>query len=217
MTSNKCRLGLANRPDSLDPTRPARLFGQYGKKHRRYLASVLSEVGTAISSSELCLAVADGPILFCSIENDHEHVLRAYAGAFSEQLHDSPEQRFLLFRTAGVEHGDLDVHDIGAPGDAVGITIAEVRSVMLRDSHELVVFGHVQHLAHRAVKAVKDRLPIGFRLSCVERNVKDRHRGAFRSTTRTILDIIVNLDDRVKNESMERAEWWAHVSLTSKR
>jgi nucleoside-diphosphate-sugar epimerase len=29
----------------------------------------------------------------------------------------------------------------------------------------LVVFGHVQRVAHRAVKAVEDRLPVGFRLS----------------------------------------------------
>jgi hypothetical protein len=55
--------------------------------------------------------------------NGHEHVLRADAGSFAEQLRDPPEQRFLLFHGAGAEHGDLDVHDIGAPGDAVGIAI----------------------------------------------------------------------------------------------
>jgi hypothetical protein len=53
-------------------------------------------------------------------------------GSFAEQLRDPPEQRFLLFQGADVEHGDLDVHDVGAPCDAVGIAIAEVRSVMLR-------------------------------------------------------------------------------------
>jgi hypothetical protein len=118
----------------------------------------LADVG-AIGSSELREAVADGPILFRGIENGYEHVLRADAGAFAEQLRDPAEQRFLLFHGAGVEHGDLDVHDIGAPGDAVGIAIAEVRSVMLRDGHELVVLGHVQRFTHRAVEAVEDRLP----------------------------------------------------------
>jgi hypothetical protein len=103
------------------------------------------------ASSELGEAVADGPILFRGIENGHEHVLGAEAGSFAEQLRDPPEQRFLLLQGAGVEHGDLDIHDVGAPGDAVGIAIAEVRSVMLRDGHELVVFGHVQRFAHRAV------------------------------------------------------------------
>jgi len=74
-------------------------------------------------------AVADGPILFRGIENAHEHVLWANAGSFAEQLRDPPEQRFLLFRGAGAEHGDLDVHDISASCDAVGIAIAEVRCV----------------------------------------------------------------------------------------
>jgi hypothetical protein len=66
--------------------------------------------------------VADRPILFRGVENVHEHALRPDAGAFAEQLRDPPKQRFLLFRRAGVEHGDLDVHNIGAPGDAVRIT-----------------------------------------------------------------------------------------------
>ena len=89
----------------------------------------------------------------------------ADAGAFAEQFRDPPEQHFLLFHGAGVEHGDLNKYEIVAPGDAVGRAVAEVRSVMLRDGHELVVFGHVQRFAHRAVKAVEDRLPVGFRLS----------------------------------------------------
>ena len=57
----------------------------------------LADVG-AIGSSELREAVADGPILFRGLENVHEHVLRADAGAFAEQLRDPPEQRFLLFQ-----------------------------------------------------------------------------------------------------------------------
>ena len=118
-----------------------------------------------IASSVLRDAVAEVPILFRGVIDVHKHVLRPNAGAFAEQLHDPPAQRFLLFQGAGIEHGDLDVHEIGAPGDAVGITVAEVRRVMLRDGHELVVFGHVQRFAHRAVKAVEDRLPVGFRLS----------------------------------------------------
>jgi hypothetical protein len=113
----------------------------------------------------LCEAVADGPILFRGLENEHEHVLRANARAFAEQLCHAPEQRLFLFHGAGVEHGDLDVHDISAPGDAVATTVAEVRGQMLRDGHELIVFDHVQRFAHRAVKAVEDRLPVGFRLS----------------------------------------------------
>ena len=63
-------------------------------------------------------AVADGPILFRGLDKVHEHVLRADAGAFTEQFRDPPEQRFLLFHGAGVEHGDLDEHEIVAPGDA---------------------------------------------------------------------------------------------------
>src|SRR5205085_12680538 len=105
------------------------------------------------------------------------HVLRADAGVLAEQLGDPPEQRLLLFHGAGVEYGDLDVHDIGAPDDAVGITVAEVRRLMLSDGHELVIFGHVQRFAHRAVKAVEDCLPVGLRPSGPERDVNERHRG----------------------------------------
>jgi hypothetical protein len=57
------------------------------------------------------------------------------------------------------------MYTTSAPGDAGGIAGAEVRGVMLCDGHELVVFGHVQCLAHRGVKAVKDCLSVGFRLS----------------------------------------------------
>ena len=51
--------------------------------------------------------MAEGPILFRGIENVDEHVLRPDAGAFADQLRDPPEQRLVLFRGAGVEHGDL--------------------------------------------------------------------------------------------------------------
>ena len=88
----------------------------------------LRVMNIAAPQAKLGEAVADGPILFRGIENGHEHVLGAEAGSFAEQLRDPPEQRFLLFQGAGVEHGDLDVHDVGAPCDAVGIAIAEVRS-----------------------------------------------------------------------------------------
>jgi hypothetical protein len=97
-----------------------------------------------ITSSELREAMTDGPILLRGLENEHEHVLRANAGAFAEQLRHAPEQRLFLFHGAGFEHGDLDVHDISAPSDAVVTTVAEVRGLMLRDGHELIVFDHVQ-------------------------------------------------------------------------
>jgi hypothetical protein len=77
-----------------------------------------------ISSSELREAVADRPILFCGIENGHEHVLRTNTGAFAKQVGDPAEQRFLLFYGAGAKDGDLDVDDIGAPSDTVGMAIA---------------------------------------------------------------------------------------------
>jgi hypothetical protein len=110
--------------------------------------------------------VAEGPILLRDFNKIHEHVLRPDAGAFPEQLRDSPKQRSLLFYTAGVAHGELDQHEIVAPGDAeIRRAVAEIRSVMLPDGHELVVFGHIERFAHRAVKAVEDRLPVGFRLS----------------------------------------------------
>jgi AcrR family transcriptional regulator len=35
---------------------------------------------------------------------------------------------------------------------------------MLADGHELVVFGHLKRLAHRAVQPIENRLPVGFRL-----------------------------------------------------
>ena len=76
-----------------------------------------------------------------------------------------PYSPFFCRKGAGVEHDDLDVNDIGAAGDAVGIPVTEVRGVMLCDGHELVVFGHVQCFAHRAVDAVEDRLPVGLRLA----------------------------------------------------
>ena len=45
-------------------------------------------------------------------------------------------------------------------GDAkIRRAVAEVCSVMLPDCHELVVFGHGEGFAHRAVEAVDDRLP----------------------------------------------------------
>src|SRR6266516_4952336 len=70
-------------------------------EQRRAVRYVLKGEPRAIGSSELGEAVADGPILFCGIENGHEHVLRADAGSFAEQLRDPPEQRFLLFHSAG--------------------------------------------------------------------------------------------------------------------
>src|SRR5215467_14903131 len=85
-----------------------------------------SSIAPLVTSSKLRESVADGPILFRGFENVHEHVVRPDAGAFGKQLRDPPEQRLLLFRGAVVEHCDLDVHDIGAPGDAVGIAVAEV-------------------------------------------------------------------------------------------
>ena len=132
-----------------------------------------------VASSKLRETVADGPVLFRGGENGHEPVLPPDAGIFAEQLRDPPEQRFFLFRGAGVEHGDLDIHEIIAPGDAKGIAVAKVRGVMLGDDHELVVFGHVERFAHRPVKAVADRLPIGFRLPGAKRDVKERYRGSF--------------------------------------
>src|SRR6476660_4055475 len=103
-----------------------------------------SESSYRIASSKLREAVADGPILCRGVDNVHENVLRPDAGTFAEQFCDPPKQRFLLFHGAGVEHGDLDEHEIVAPGDAKGGTIAEVRSVMLTDGHELVAFGYAE-------------------------------------------------------------------------
>jgi hypothetical protein len=65
------------------------------------------------------------------------------------------------------------------------MTVAEVRSVMLADGHELVVFGHVQRFAHRAVKAVEDRLPVSFRLSGAQRDANDGHRRVLLHSVRT--------------------------------
>jgi hypothetical protein len=125
-------------------------------------------------------AVTDGPILLRGLENVHEHVRRPDAGAFAEQLRDPPEQRFLLFHGAGIEHGDLDEHEIVAPDDAEGRAVAEVRRVMLADGHELVVFGDAERIAHRAVKAIEDRLAVALRLSSAQRDVNQRHRGSFQ-------------------------------------
>ena len=70
-----------------------------------------------------------------------------------------------LFHGARIEHGDLDKNESVAAGDAKGGAVAEVRGVMLRDGHELIVFGHVERFAHRPVQAVENRLAAGFRLS----------------------------------------------------
>jgi hypothetical protein len=153
-----------------------------GALQARY-SDVAGRKFTPIASSELREAVADRPVLFRGLKNVHEHVLRPDAGIFAEQLRGAPEQRFLLSGGAGVEHGDLDVHDIFAPADSIaGRAVAEVRSVMLGDGHELVVFGHIQRVAHRAVKAVEDRLPVGFRLSGAQGDVNERHRGSLSET-----------------------------------
>src|ERR1043166_5996540 len=100
------------------------------------MAGTSPEKIDSLLSGELRESVADGPILFRSVENDHENVLRANARIFAEQFRDAPEQRLLLFSGAGVEHGDLDVHDISTSGDAVAVAGTEVRRVMLRDGHE---------------------------------------------------------------------------------
>jgi hypothetical protein len=95
-----------------------------------------------IASNELRDAIAEGPILFRGLKNVYEHILRPDAGAFAKQLYSSPEQRFLLFRGASVEHRDLDIHEIIAAGDVkIGRAVAEVCSVMLRDDHKLITSG----------------------------------------------------------------------------
>jgi hypothetical protein len=50
---------------------------------------------------------------------------------------------------------------------------------MLRDGHELVALRHVERFAHRAVKIVEDRLPVGFRLSSAQRDVNEWHLSTF--------------------------------------
>jgi hypothetical protein len=82
------------------------------------------------------------------LENVHEHLLRADAGAFAEQLRHPPEQRFLLFHGAGVEHRDLDIHEIIAPGDAkIRRAVAEVDAARLCVPKTLsVLIGGGNHL-----------------------------------------------------------------------
>jgi hypothetical protein len=46
-----------------------------------------------------------------------------------------------------------------------GAAVAEVRSLVLRDGHELIAFRHPLGFAHGAIKPIEDCLPIGFRLS----------------------------------------------------
>lgn len=65
---------------------------------------------------------------------------------------------FFLFHGAGVVRGDLNKHELIASSDAkIRRAVAEVRSVMLPDSHELVIFWHVERFAQRSVKTVEDR------------------------------------------------------------
>lgn len=91
---------------------------------------------------------------------------------FPEQFRGPPVQRFLLFHGAGVEHGDLDVDDILGPADAIaGRAGAEVRRLMLGNGHELIIQGHLERFAHRAVKTVEDCLAVGIRLSGAQRDV----------------------------------------------
>ena len=126
----------------------------------------------AKASSVLRDAVAKGPILFRDFDKVHEDVLRPDARTFAEQLRDSPEQCLLLFHGSGVVRGDLDEYEIVTAGDAkIGRAVAEVRSVMLPDGHELVVFGYVERFAHRAVKTVEDRLPVCLGLSGAQGDV----------------------------------------------
>src|SRR3954447_629064 len=97
-----------------------------------------------MASGKLRDAVADGPILLRGVRDGHEHVLRPYARAFTKQLRNASEQRFLLFRRAGVEYGDSDEHEIVTPLNSERIAVAEVRSDVLRDGHELIIFWHVE-------------------------------------------------------------------------
>jgi hypothetical protein len=53
---------------------------------------------------------------------------------------------------------------------------------MLGDGHELVVFGHAERFAHRAVQTVEDRLPVGFWFSGAQGDVNERHRGSLSET-----------------------------------
>src|SRR5262249_49699979 len=118
-----------------------------------------------IASNELREAKADRPILFRGVQNVHEYVLWPDAGTSAEQVRDPPEQRLFLFRGAGAEHGDLDKHKIVTASDAKSGAVAEVRSVMLADGHELVAFGYVERFAHCGVKAIEDGLSVGFGFS----------------------------------------------------
>jgi len=68
----------------------------------------------------------------------------------------------------------------------LGVALAEMqedvrkawrtRCAMLPGGHELVVFGYVERFTHRAVKAVEDRLPVGFRLFGAQSDVSERHQ-----------------------------------------
>src|SRR6516164_1645929 len=81
-----------------------------------------------LASGESREAVAHRPILFRGLENVHEHVLRAEAGAVAEQLREPPEQRLLLFYGTGAEYGDLDKQEIVAPVDAeIGASLLPVQ------------------------------------------------------------------------------------------
>jgi hypothetical protein len=69
----------------------------------------------------------------------------------------------------------VDQHEIVTPGDAKGSAVAEVRSVMLADGHELVAFGHVERFAHRLVESVENGLPVGGGLALAQGDMDERH------------------------------------------
>ncbi|MEY9189173.1 hypothetical protein ABH987_002801 [Bradyrhizobium ottawaense] len=137
-----------------------------------------NEAAVCAVSRELGDAVSDRPVLRGGVEHVDEHVLGPDARAFAEQVGDAAVQRFLLLGSARGEHRDLDQHRVVAARDAVGIAAAEIRRLVLADGHELVALGHAQRLAHGAVEAVENRLPVGLRLAGAHRDVEQRHRAS---------------------------------------
>src|ERR1700689_2913248 len=109
---------------------PVQPRSQRDLSSRRRLAFADRARRHRIASSVLCEAVSEGPILLHHLDQVHEHILRPNDRAFAQELRDPQKQRFLLFEGAGVAHGELDQHQIVAPGDVkISRAVAEVRGV----------------------------------------------------------------------------------------
>src|SRR5690606_12421291 len=110
--------------------------------------------------------MAKRPVLGQGLHKIDEDILGANAGILSELFDYAAIERLLLGESARVVDGNLNYDEIIATRDSkISGAAPKICRVMLRNQHEEIILGHIEGLAHGLIKPVKNRLPIGNRLS----------------------------------------------------